>query len=338
MQLQDFPFELLLQVLSSLNYEDILSFVQCNSALYSRSMSDSFWFDLCRLHGIHYRHPELSWRELYQSNELAKMCPHLSESLLDVIPEKKQLLWTTRSLSNAGNDMLCLHPSCTYFGDAKEYDAYHCRFHHQGTRHAIVLRLSPLHTLELWCNSCVKAVGFDGFATHVNHGLKTEHYFMKKLVQEIATSDPIEDSSALQSCIQKERQSIELGLYQAQFIRYSNMHIVDKDWHDAWLAFISGKSTVCPGTLTNEKLFISGNSESNALKKLDPTLTLGKDFELVGSATRWYIQRVYGIKDNRIISANDLPDDADYCRIIHKIKIRQQINQANRYPPSITLE
>lgn len=178
MQLQDFPFELLLQVLSSLNYEDILSFVQCNSALYSRSMSDSFWFDLCRLHGIHYRHPELSWRELYQSNELAKMCPHLSESLLDVIPEKKQLLWTTRSLSNAGNDMLCLHPSCTYFGtvksysthsiyclhfllgDAKEYDAYHCRFHHQGTRHAIVLRLSPLHTLELWCNSCVKAVGY----------------------------------------------------------------------------------------------------------------------------------------------------------------------------------
>ncbi|KAL9549548.1 hypothetical protein MBANPS3_005154 [Mucor bainieri] len=335
MRLQDFPFELLLQVLSNLSYKDIVSFVQCNSALYNRSMQDSFWFDLCRLHGIHYRHPESSWRELYQSDNLSKMCPHLNESLFDAIPQKKQLLWNTRSLSEAGNYMLCLHPSCSYFGGTEEFDTYHCHFHQQGTKHAIALKLSPLHTLELWCNSCVKAVGFDGFASHVNQGLKTEHYFMKKLVQEMAIFDPAQDSDVLQSCIQKGRQSIELGLYQAQ-IRYSNMHIVDKDWHDAWLAFISGKATVCPGPLTNEKLFISSSNGNDTLK-LDPTLTLGKDFELVGSLTRWYIERVYGIKDDRIISANDLPNDADYCKMIHKIKIRQQINQANRYPHPTSL-
>lgn len=337
MQLQNFPLELLLQVLSNLDYKDILSFVQCNSALYNRSLQDSFWFDLCRLHGIHYRHPDSGWRELYQSNHLDKLCPHLNQSLFAVIPEKKQLLWNTRSLVNAENYMLCLHPSCTYFGDAEEFNTYHRHFHHQGTKHAIVLKLSPLHTLELWCNSCVKAVGFNGFASHVNQGLRTEHYFMKKLVQEIATFNPAEDSNMLQTCIQKGRQSIELGLYQAQF-RFSNMHIVDKDWHDAWLAFISGKSTACPGTLTNEKLFLlDGNNECDALK-LNPTLTLGEDFELIGSLARWYIERVYGIKNDRIISANDLPNDADYCRIIHKIKIRQQINQANRYPPNITVE
>ncbi|GAN09795.1 hypothetical protein MAM1_0292d09328 [Mucor ambiguus] len=294
-------------------------------------MQDSFWFDLCRLHGIHYCHPESSWRDLYQSNNLAKMCPHLSESQFDVIPEKKQLLWGARSLSDAGNYMLCLHPSCSYFGDAEEFSTYHCHLHQQGTKHAIVLKLSPLHTLELWCNSCV---GFGGSASHVNQGLKTEYYFMKKLVQEIATFNPAKDSDVLQSCIHKARQSIELGLYQAQF-RYSNMHLVDKDWHDAWLAFISGKSAVCPGLLTNEKLFVSSDNGNDTLK-LDPTLTLGKDFELVGSLTRWYIERVYGIKDDRIISANDLPNDADYCKMIHKIKIRQQINQANRYPPNIT--
>ncbi|KAL9546515.1 hypothetical protein PS6_007625 [Mucor atramentarius] len=265
------------------------------------------------------------------------MCPHLNQSLFDAMPEKKLLLWNTRSLSDAGNCVLCLHPSCSYFGDAEEFDNHHHRrFHQQGTKHTIVLKLSPLHTLELWCNSCVKAVGFDGFASHVNQGLKTEHYFMKKLVQGIATFNPAEDSELLQSCIQKGRQSIELGLYQTQF-RYSSMHIVDKGWHDAWLTFISGKSTVYPGPLTNEKLFLLDDNPSDALK-LDPTLTLGKDFELVGNLTRWYIERVYGIKNDRIISANDLPDDADYCRMIHKIKIRQQINQANRYPPTITLE
>jgi len=124
MQLQEFPFELLLQILSNLCYKDIVSFVQCSSALYNRSMQDSFWFDLCRLHGIHYRHPDSSWRELYQSNHLAKMCPHLSESLFDAIPEKKQLLWNTRSLSDVGNYMFCLHPSCTYFGTVKCYSMY----------------------------------------------------------------------------------------------------------------------------------------------------------------------------------------------------------------------
>lgn len=46
-------------------------------------------------------------------------------------------------------------------GDAEEFDNHHHRqFHQQGTKHAIVLKLSPLHTLELWCNSCVKAVRF----------------------------------------------------------------------------------------------------------------------------------------------------------------------------------
>lgn len=123
MQLQDFPFELLLQVLSNLSYKDIVSFAQCSSVLYSRSMQDSFWFDLCRLHGIRYRRPDSSWRELYQSNHLAKMCPHLNETLFDVITEKKHLLWNTRSLSDVGNYMLCLHPSCSYFGKA-QYSAY----------------------------------------------------------------------------------------------------------------------------------------------------------------------------------------------------------------------
>lgn len=62
---------------------------------------------------------------------------------------------------------------------------------------------------------------------------------MKKLVQDITTFKPTEDDDLLQSYIDKGRQSIEYSLYQIQF-RYSSMHIVDKKWHDSWLAFISG--------------------------------------------------------------------------------------------------
>ncbi|KAI8639764.1 hypothetical protein BD408DRAFT_349332 [Parasitella parasitica] len=319
MQLQDFPFEILLQVLSSLNYKDISSFVQCNTALYNRSMQESFWFDLCRLHGIRYCHPDSSWKKLYQSNELSKMCPHLNKSLFKALPKKKKLLWT-RNVPKTGNYVMCLHHSCNYLAGESDRDDINHPHHQQ--QHALALKLSPLHALELWCNACRKAVRF---SLHVNQGLKTEYYFMKKFVQDFATYKPTEDDESLQYWIDKRRRDIEYHLYQVQF-RYSSMGLVDKVWHDSWLAFISGKSNHCPGTLTNKKLFLSDGLT------LDPTLTLGKEFELIGSLAIWYIERVYGIENNGVVSVNDLPNNADYCRLIHKIKIRQQMNQATRYP------
>jgi hypothetical protein len=42
--------------------------------------------------------------------------------------------------------------------------------------------------------------------------------------------------------------------------------------------------------MTSEKLLRSDGS-------LNPSLSIGKDFELVGSLVRWYIERVYGVLD-----------------------------------------
>ncbi|CEP15659.1 hypothetical protein [Parasitella parasitica] len=283
-------------------------------------MQESFWFDLCRLHSIHYCHPESSWKELYQSNEFCKMCPHLNGSLFDVLFEKKKLLWA-RSITQTGNYVLCLHNSCDYFGESDKDDMNHPRHQQQ---HVLALKLSPLHILELWCNACKKTIGFNGFARQFNQGLKAEYYFMKSFIQDFVTYKPTEDDESLQHCINKKRRDIEYGLYRIQF-RYSSMHIVDKDWHNSWLAFISGKSDRCPGTLTNKNLFLSDGFT------FDPTLVLGKEFELIGSLTRWYIERVYGVENGRIVSTNDLPNNADYCRLIHKIQVWQQMNQAARH-------
>lgn len=128
MPLQQFPYELITQVISNLEGKDVLTFTQCNSYFYQRGREDAFWHDLCSLNGIHYRHPDINWKQLYCSDKLSKMCPHLSHAILNTstLQEKKQLLWNSfSSVANncdaaVRNYILCLHPSCNYFG--KRFD------------------------------------------------------------------------------------------------------------------------------------------------------------------------------------------------------------------------
>lgn len=119
--LQDFPYELITLIISNLNGKDILQFIQCNSSIYDRSQEDSFWWDLCKLNGVTYRHPDMSWKDLFCSGELSKMCHHLLQSMssISTIQQKKQLLW--KSLMNQENPVnndhiLCLNPCCDLFG------------------------------------------------------------------------------------------------------------------------------------------------------------------------------------------------------------------------------
>lgn len=119
MLFQDFPHEIITKVISNLNGKDIQSFIQCHSSFYSRSQQDSFWFDLCRLNGIRYCHPDISWKELFCSDQVSEMCPHLNINLLNAcfIQEKKRLLWSSFSQKSEAKDhVLCLHPSCDFFG------------------------------------------------------------------------------------------------------------------------------------------------------------------------------------------------------------------------------
>lgn len=138
---------------------------------------------------------------------------------------------------------------------------------------------------------------------------------MKKLTKRLALVTQESDGEELVLSITKGRQEIESGIFRIQF-RNSTMHLVEKGWHTAWLAFISGKyagtpfkrqsnrkkigqSTVIPGEINNEALLLSNGS-------LNPTLSLGKDFELIGNLTRWYVERVYGVCGKIISSSKSL--------------------------------
>ncbi|KAI7888033.1 uncharacterized protein EV154DRAFT_519026 [Mucor mucedo] len=320
MLFQDLPQELISQVISNLNKRDILSFLQCHASSYYRSLYDSFWFDLCRLHGIRYCHPDISWKDLFCSDQVSSMCPHLNTNLFNTrfIREKKQLLWSSFDQRTEAKDReLCLHPSCDFLGESES-----CTDHYAATKHNLSIKITQLHTLEIWCNTCVKTIGFDYFASNVKQGLKSESYIMKKLTKKLALVTQETDSQELALSITKGRQEIESGIFRIQF-RNSTMHLVEKDWYTTWLAFISGQSTEIPGDLNNESLFLSDGS-------LNPTLSLGKHFELIGNLTRWYIERVYSVS-GKIISSNELLEAPEYCKLAHSIRIRQQMNQAARY-------
>lgn len=68
--------------------------------------------------------------------------------------------------------------------------------------------------------------------------------------------------------------------------------------HHALTHTLIGKSDQVPGSLSNARLYLVDGS-------LDPTLTLGQDFELIGSLSRWYIERIYGVVD-KILTAGKI--------------------------------
>ncbi|KAI8365512.1 hypothetical protein BD560DRAFT_425185, partial [Blakeslea trispora] len=120
------------------------------------------------------------------------------------------------------------------------------------------------------------------------------------------------------------RRVIESRLMNSQPGRFGS-YLIEKNWFCNWLNFISGKSQILPGPLSNSQLMRSDGT-------LDPTLCLGKDFELIGTSTRWYIERIYGFDPTfRIVSAEDIEYKSEYCKLVHKIKIRQQMAQTAFY-------
>ncbi|GAA5806261.1 hypothetical protein HPULCUR_011792 [Helicostylum pulchrum] len=288
-----FPMEVIDKISSTLNGQDIVRFIQSNSALYYRAQHPSFWKHLCELNGINYCHPDTTWKELFCSGELSTMCPHLNTNMLDpsFIKAKKQLIW-----SHLKNNRETAYDTDHYATD----------------KHSIILKLSSLHIMELWCNTCI---GFDYFHSDTKQGSKSESYIMKKLTKKLG--------SVTQEIDTKKRQEIESDIFRIQF-RNSTTHIIQKDWHTSWLLFISGKTIHHPGPLLNTKIARQDGS-------LNPALFLGKDFELIGNLTRWYIERMYGVSGT-IVSSESLKEKAEYCKLLHSIRLRQQMNSSLRYP------
>lgn len=183
--IKQLPNEIIMLILTKLNRrKHVFSFLSTCHLFYSLIKDDSFWRDFnARKYGIHYRDPNYSWWQLFASNHASKMCCHINLEYANqiLLESKRQLLWQTFCQDTnelcCGNVQfdnygICMEPNCQFIGCGDiffEPEAYpgHLRAHYTHTRHNIVLKLSPLNFMELWCYACDSPVS----RSHFYHSL-----------------------------------------------------------------------------------------------------------------------------------------------------------------------
>jgi hypothetical protein len=178
-RLQRLPNEIILFILMNLDdKQDIFAFVSTCHLYHNLISQEPFWRDfIIRKFNIKYCSPSQSWYHLLLSGDVNKMCPHITPSHLYSVFDKQSLLWQSfctpiselccknLQFDNYG---LCMELQCEYVGcgdvffEPKESYPGHLRNHHVFCGHNIMLKLSPLNFMEIWCYSCNSPVSWVG--------------------------------------------------------------------------------------------------------------------------------------------------------------------------------
>ncbi|KAI9314123.1 hypothetical protein BX666DRAFT_503286 [Dichotomocladium elegans] len=279
MSLLNLPAEILLIIFYYLTPRSICRLLSVCRTFGMLRHNEQLWQELARRHGIIYRHPRQKWWELFATGDLFTICPHIHDRQLLASLKDTSLVFWQRAMESSCCDRqergMCLEPGCHFIG--------HLREHYHATEHAYVLKLSPLHFLEIWCYACNKPVGFWGFPSIQKP--MTERYLVRRVIQQL-THPPWDH--VLASRVIRWRRAIERKLMTSQR-DHLDCYIVERGWFLAWNDFIRGDVDNIPAELPNHILF----DEQDDLK---PSIQLGKDFELVGGLLRSYIERVYGVQ------------------------------------------
>ncbi|KAI9247544.1 hypothetical protein BY458DRAFT_527168 [Sporodiniella umbellata] len=313
MALHLLAYELLLNIVSNLHYKDLQPFLQCNKNLFAKSNQKAFWKDLCMMKGIRYRCPDISWRELYKSESVHTMCPHIHPRGFE---DKKKQFWPLFNQQDTTCPiMYCLYPSCEFLGTDEQF-AKHV--------HPVALTLSPLHIFDVWCDTCSKLISLNK-NDNISYGVRSERYVLEKLLKDLGS---LTKEKAVDQQIVQGRRAIERRVYSLQ-TRLIPVNIIRRDWYLSWLDFITGRSYDLPGCLDNTVLLKEG--------RLDPTIALGQHFEVISDKLKHYIEKFYSPKGS-FVSLVNLQGDPTYCKLVHKIKIRHQIQRVALTPSDILLE
>lgn len=169
------PHEIILLICEKLDRKDIFSFLSTCHHLYSFIQDDMFWRDLMnRRYNIKYKSPNQSWWSLFKSGDGDRMCSHIQHYAIETYCyQKRILLWKSFENLNqfccentlyTNNYGICMEPNCQFIGcgdvffNLDESFPGHLRHHHNITKHNVILKLSPLNFMELWCYSCNHAV------------------------------------------------------------------------------------------------------------------------------------------------------------------------------------
>ncbi|KAI8061731.1 hypothetical protein BC940DRAFT_309953 [Gongronella butleri] len=303
--LLDLPIEVLLQVLGHCGdmatVDAVLASQPRMQLKYAHN--ESFWHDISRLFGRRCLCPGASWCQFTHSQEFDDMCPHLDPSLAGSHLVLKQchafpaanVLATEIMRNNAARDnhvafcYICLDPDC----DFVVRDPSKVREHRY---HPIGIKTSLFHFFELWCAACERQLG-----TYPR--IPTEAYWARRVIH--AFVDPTHAG------LRQYRRRVETSLR----VRPGLAYLVSKPWHDAWLAFLHHGGDP-PGRLDNTVLYDTD-------RHLRPCMQLHHHFAVVNNATRYYIERIYGVK-GEIPSKYALFGDPTYCIMLAQIDQHEQ--------------
>ncbi|CAO3656519.1 unnamed protein product [Mucor hiemalis] len=255
------------------------------------------------------------------------MCCHINLQYTNqtLLETKRQLLWqsfcrNTNQLCCGNvqfdNYGICMDPNCQFIGCGDiffEPEAYpgHLRTHYSQSKHNIVLKLSPLNFMEIWCYACDSPIGFWGLPKMEKPS--SEKYICREILK-VLTQLPLTTKDSLQ--VIQRRRLIEQRLSVFQY-NHDYTHLIEKSWFTSWVDFLIGKSDKLPLSLDNSKLFNSNN-------QLRHDLIIGVDYELVGSSIRAYIERVYGTSNQSIIvSGDDFTGQPKYRAVSQSIQLHR---------------
>ncbi|KAI8886768.1 hypothetical protein K501DRAFT_331057 [Backusella circina FSU 941] len=312
------PHEIILLIIQRLEQRDCFSLLSTSKTFNALIYNDLFWRDLIqRKYAFCFRDPEYqSWWQLYASGDAGRTCSHIKP--FQDLSIKRALMWSSihRSACYCCEEMIfdnyaiCMEPGCTFMGCGDmlygdETLPGHMTLHTRVTGHNVILNLSSLNFMELWCYSCSNSHMFFvsnivcsqiGFCNSISQTKSTkkpraEQYAARHILQFMTALPPHPEER--KSVIQRRR-SVEQRL--SSFQRVNDYgYIIDRDWFNTWTQFLSYQSDQLPGALDNSGLF----NKDNLL--LHSHLVIGHDFELVSGFVRAYIERIYGLQNNSCI-------------------------------------
>ncbi|GAA5799881.1 hypothetical protein HPULCUR_005302 [Helicostylum pulchrum] len=206
------PNEIILFILIHLNDgKDLISFTSTCQQFYSLRADELFWRDLIhRKHKIKYCDPTQTWWNFSISGDAKSMCHHISPYNMQNLATKRTLLWHHQFV---GNHDICLTPTCQFVTNCQDY-----------YNHSVVLKLSRLHFMEIWCHACRRSIGFGS-------NTRSEKYMCRQIIRFMTQHSTL-------AFIQSKR-LVEQSLFSIQNDHYQ--FIIEKTWFMSWIHFLTGK-------------------------------------------------------------------------------------------------
>ncbi|RUS25029.1 hypothetical protein BC938DRAFT_472726 [Jimgerdemannia flammicorona] len=283
--------EILFEIAKKLLAEDVLNFSYTNRLLHTVCSQDWVWKHLCfRDHGVNFIGPDTSWKRFYYSEDIKKVCRHLSaidekESLQSLQQYYSVALKCSIDECNTQKLWMCLAKGCSVVACGRSGDQNgHAEQHYEMDKeHGLVIQI---RTLQIWCYTCDKWIG----TPNSHPAEKAKVNAITRLICNTMNRPDLQSEVALNSRRQHERDLEE------EITNDGKCVLISMIWMKEWCSFMTGNPL--PGPVDNRSLLLANGS-------VNPDMSIPEDFVIISMNTWAYLEQYYGV-DGRMLSEGAL--------------------------------